>query len=38
MKFTHSIVATGFKRSQQRMQPICRWHKTAAPGDVEFIT
>ena len=35
MNFARTMVSTGLKRSSQRMQPICRWHQTAAAGDVE---
>jgi hypothetical protein len=35
MNFARTMVSSGLKRSSQRMQPICRWHQTAAAGDVE---
>lgn len=35
MKFARTMVSPGLKRSSERMQPICRWHQTAAAGDVE---
>ncbi len=35
MNFARTMVSPGLKRSSERMQPICRWHQTAAAGDVE---